>query len=82
MKRTRRIEIVRYTRRVHPSVGDGADAFAAAEEQAVALLLKAADTPPPAPEAGCDCARRLGEAPPPVTRPGLLRRLAGWLPWG
>ena len=77
MKRTRRIEIVRYTRRVTLN-GEGGDA-AAAEAQAVALLLEVSRAVPRVAGEVRDCAPR-GSVAEPAAAPGSrLRRLMNWL---
>ena len=69
MKRTRRIEVVRYTRRVTVCEGGARDR---AEGPAVDILLEALGDTAPAPEEFLHEAVEGGVAPP---RPPLLRRL-------
>ncbi len=76
MKRTRRIEVIRYTRRVTLSEGAPAADDTAAEQPASGLLLDALAVVPPTPEPANsdDSAGRepAGDDPP-------RRRLPSWL---
>ena len=75
LKRTRRIEVIRYSRRVTLRGGEGgAVPDAGAKADAVALLLEAAAAEA-APEADCVCVRTQADAGPPVHARGPLLRL-------
>ena len=76
MKRTRRIEVIRYSRRVTWSEGGvGPVPDGAAEAQADALLLEAAASEVAAAEVAGDCGRPRAGAEPHAHARGLLLRL-------
>ena len=80
MKRTCRIEVVRYTRQVTVSGSEG-EATPDAAESPAALLLKALGAVSPAPEGEDNCAHPEGDAGPPAPRQSRFRWLKDWLGW-
>ena len=77
MKRTLRIEVVRYTRETTVSGREG-EATPDAAESPAARLLKAPGAVSPAEHS---CTHPEGEAGPPVPRQGRFHRLKDWLGW-
>ncbi len=78
MKRKRRVEITRYSRRVTVIHGDDAAAFAAAEETAADTTLKMSDDAPFA-LAEVNRGGLAGKAVAEIPRGRRLLRFFGWL---
>jgi hypothetical protein len=80
LKRTSRVEVIRYTRQTIVS-GRVGKATPDAVELTAALLLKALGAVSPAPEGEHGCPDPEGEAGPPPPRRSRFRWLKEWLGW-
>jgi hypothetical protein len=80
LKRTCRIEVVRYTRQTSVFGREGETTPDAADSTA-APLLEALGAVSLAPEGEDNCARPEGGAGPPVPRRSRFHRLLDWLGW-
>jgi hypothetical protein len=81
LKRTCRIEVVRYTRQITVRGGESAPPPDVAESLVAALLLEAQEAVTVAPEAELDGPRSESVEGPAAPRRSRFRRLTGWLRW-